>query len=111
MSMWIRKRQRSGSGRKEREDHHRRRQDAVSFPAEVHQNIHKKSVRKSRRIWKDLQDKEKSRNGGMKGKMGSFETVKKRTFEREEEDAERYKRYYGFDHQDDVPLRSYFRYY
>ena len=25
----------------------------------------------------------------MKGKMGSFETVKKRTFEREEEDAER----------------------
>ncbi|MEK6853475.1 MAG: AAA family ATPase [Nanoarchaeota archaeon] len=54
----------------------------------------------ARRIWKDLQDKEKQERRN-EGKMGSFETVKKRTFEREEEDAERYKRYYGFDHRDE----------
>ena len=50
------------------------------------------------RIWKDLQNKEtqKQRN---EGNMDSFEAVKKRTFEREEEDAKRYLKYYGFDHR------------
>ena len=54
----------------------------------------------ARRIWKDLQNKEKQEKRN-EGSTDSFEAVKRRTFEREEEDAKRYRKYYGFDHRDE----------
>lgn len=53
----------------------------------------------ARRIWKDLQNKatQEKRN---EGNIPTFEAMKKRIYEREEEDAARYKKYYGIDHHD-----------
>lgn len=50
----------------------------------------------ARRIWKDLQIKEiqQQRN---EGRITTFEQMKQRTLEREEEDALRYKKYYEID--------------
>ncbi|MEK6900051.1 MAG: cytidylate kinase family protein [Nanoarchaeota archaeon] len=53
----------------------------------------------ARRIWKDLQDKDTQQKRN-EGNIKSFEAMKKRIYEREEEDAARYKKYYGFDHRD-----------
>lgn len=53
----------------------------------------------ARRIWKDLQDK-KTQQQRNEGNIPSFEAMKKRIYEREEEDAARYQKYYGFDHRD-----------
>ena len=52
----------------------------------------------AKRIWKDLQNKaaQEKRN---EGNIPSFEAMKKRIYEREEEDAARYKKYYGIDHR------------
>ena len=54
----------------------------------------------AKRIWKDLQNKatQEKRN---EGNIASFEAMKKRIYEREEEDATRYKKYYGIDHRDE----------
>ena len=54
----------------------------------------------AKRIWKDLQNQEtqKQRN---EGKIKSFKEMKNRIYERENEDAERYQKYYGFDHRDE----------
>src|SRR3989344_394030 len=54
----------------------------------------------ARRIWKELQDAaaQQQRN---EGKIESFEAMKKRIYQREEEDAARYQQYYGFDHRDE----------
>lgn len=54
----------------------------------------------ARRIWKDLQNKtmQEKRN---EGNIPSFEAMKKRIYEREEEDAARYKKYYDIDHRDE----------
>ena len=54
----------------------------------------------AKRIWKDLQNKaaQEKRN---EGNIPSFEAMKKRIYEREEEDAERYQKYYGIDHRDE----------
>jgi cytidylate kinase len=54
----------------------------------------------ARRIWKDLQDK-KTQQQRNEGNIPSFEAMKKRIYEREEEDAARYKKYYGFDQRDE----------
>jgi len=54
----------------------------------------------ARRIWKELQDKEMQEKRN-EGKINSFEEMKKRIYEREEEDAARYQKYYGFDHRDE----------
>ncbi len=54
----------------------------------------------ARRIWKDLQNK-KTQEQRNEGKITSFEAMKKRIYEREEEDAARYQKYYGFDHRDE----------
>lgn len=54
----------------------------------------------ARRIWKDLQNK-KTQEQRNEGKITSFEAMKKRIYEREEEDAARYQMYYGFDHRDE----------
>ena len=54
----------------------------------------------AKRIWKDLQNKtiqEKMNEGS----ITSFEAMKKRIYEREEEDAARYKKYYNIDHRDE----------
>jgi len=52
----------------------------------------------AKRIWKDLQNKaaQEKRN---EGNISSFEAMKKRIYEREEEDAARYKKYYDIDHR------------
>lgn len=52
----------------------------------------------ARRIWKDLQDKitQQRRN---EGNITSFEAMKKRIHERENEDSARYKKYYNIDHR------------
>ena len=52
------------------------------------------------RIGKDLQNKDiqEQRN---EGNIESFEAMKKRILERQEEDAQRYLQYYGFDHRDE----------
>ena len=54
----------------------------------------------AKRIWKDLQNKasQEKRN---EGNIPSFEAMKKRIYEREEEDAARYKKYYRIDHRDE----------
>ena len=54
----------------------------------------------AKRIWKDLQNKaaQEKRN---EGNISSFEAMKKRIYEREEEDAARYKKYYNLDHRDE----------
>lgn len=52
----------------------------------------------ARRIWKDLQDKEKSGERN-EGKVSSLEQMKKKVQEREEADAQRYKKFYGIDHR------------
>lgn len=54
----------------------------------------------AKRIWKDLQNKvtQEKRN---EGNIPSFEAMKKRIYEREEEDAARYKKYYKIDHRDE----------
>ena len=54
----------------------------------------------ARRIWKELQNAaaQKQRN---EGKIESFAAMKKRIYEREDEDAARYQKYYGFDHRDE----------
>ena len=54
----------------------------------------------AKRIWKDLQNKaaQEKRN---EGNISSFEAMKKRIYEREEEDAARYKKYYTLDHRDE----------
>lgn len=54
----------------------------------------------AKRIWKDLQNKaaQEKRN---EGNIPSFEVMKKRIYEREEEDAQRYKKYYQIDHRDE----------
>ncbi len=54
----------------------------------------------AKRIWKDLQNKvaQEKRN---EGNIVSFEAMKKRIYEREEEDAARYKKYYNIDHRDE----------
>lgn len=54
----------------------------------------------AKRIWKDLQNKaaQEKRN---EGNIASFEAMKKRIYEREEEDAARYKKYYHLDHRDE----------
>ncbi|MBU0457332.1 MAG: (d)CMP kinase [Nanoarchaeota archaeon] len=54
----------------------------------------------AKRIWKDLQNKQ-TKEKRNEGKITSFEQTKKRIIEREEEDAARYKKYYGFDHRDE----------
>ena len=54
----------------------------------------------AKRIWKDLQNKaaQEKRN---EGNISSFEAMKKRIYEREEEDAARYRKYYKIDHRDE----------
>lgn len=54
----------------------------------------------AKRIWKELQNKaaQEKRN---EGNISSFEAMKKRIYEREEEDAARYKKYYNLDHRDE----------
>lgn len=54
----------------------------------------------AKRIWKDLQNKatQEKRN---EGNIPSFEAMKKRIYEREEEDAARYQKYYHLDHRDE----------
>lgn len=54
----------------------------------------------ARRIWKDLQVKEK-REQRNEEKYTSLQAMKKRILEREKEDALRYQKYYGFDHRDE----------
>ncbi|MBU0470682.1 MAG: AAA family ATPase [Nanoarchaeota archaeon] len=54
----------------------------------------------AKRIWKDLQN-ESTQQERNEGKIDSFEEMKKRVAERMGEDAERYKKYYGFDHRDE----------
>ena len=53
----------------------------------------------ARRIWKDLQiaATKEARN---EGKITSLAQLKKSLVEREENDAQRYQKYYGFDHRD-----------
>ena len=54
----------------------------------------------AKRIWKDLQNKsaQQQRN---EGNINSFEAMKKRIYEREKEDAARYKEFYNLDHRDE----------
>lgn len=54
----------------------------------------------ARRIWKDLQN-QKTQQLRNEGNIPSFEAMKKRIHEREEEDAARYKKYYGINHLDE----------
>jgi len=54
----------------------------------------------AKRIWKDLQSKETQEKRN-EGRIPSFEAMKKRIYEREEEDAARYKKYYSLDHRDE----------
>ena len=54
----------------------------------------------ARRIWKELQNKEMQEKRN-EGNINSFEEMKLRVQKREEEDAERYMKYYGFDHRDE----------
>ncbi len=54
----------------------------------------------ARRIWKDLQDKETQQQRN-EGNIHSFEEMKKRIYERQDEDTFRYKKYYGIDPQDE----------
>ena len=54
----------------------------------------------AKRIWKDLQS-EKKREQRNEAMYESLEAMKKRIFEREEEDAQRYLKYYDIDHRDE----------
>ncbi|MFH0701175.1 MAG: AAA family ATPase [Candidatus Woesearchaeota archaeon] len=53
----------------------------------------------ARRVWKDLQDKDANADRN-EGKINSLTETKKSIIYREERDARRYKKYYGFDHRD-----------
>lgn len=52
----------------------------------------------AKRIWHDLQ-KEKTKLQRNEGNYASAEDLKKHLWEREENDAQRYKQYYGLDHR------------
>lgn len=52
----------------------------------------------AQRIWKDLQDEQK-KSARNEGNFSSWEEVKKSVIRRDEEDAKRYLKYYGFDHR------------
>lgn len=54
----------------------------------------------ARRIWKELQSREAQEQRN-EGRISSFGEMKKRILEREDEDASRYQKYYGFDHRDE----------
>ncbi|MDP3734624.1 MAG: AAA family ATPase [Nanoarchaeota archaeon] len=54
----------------------------------------------ARRIWKDLQDKQKKKQRN-EGEYKSLATLKKFIIARNENDARRYQKYYGFDHRDE----------
>jgi len=54
----------------------------------------------AQRIWKDLHSAA-TRQERNEGNLRSLEETKQRTREREEEDARRYKKYYGIDHRDE----------
>jgi len=54
----------------------------------------------AKRIWKQLQKKEE-KNKRNEGKIHSLTQMKKELLKREENDAQRYKKYYGFDHRDE----------
>lgn len=54
----------------------------------------------ARRIWEDLQNKQ-TRLERNEGKITSFKEMKKKIYQREKEDAARYKQYYKFDHRDE----------
>lgn len=54
----------------------------------------------ARRIFKEVQDKQ-AQDKRNEGQISSFEKMKKSLTIREEEDAERYQKYYGFDHRDE----------
>lgn len=54
----------------------------------------------ARRIWKDLQEK-RTREQRNEGEFASLAAMKTRIREREEEDAARYRKYYGIDHRDE----------
>ena len=53
----------------------------------------------AKRIWKDLQDQEASSQRN-EGSYASIEELIKGLKQREENDAQRYLKYYGFDHRD-----------
>ncbi|MFA6462129.1 MAG: (d)CMP kinase [Candidatus Woesearchaeota archaeon] len=61
--------------------------------------IHVSEGEGARRVWKDLQDKEASATRD-EGNLNSLTEVKKSIIERDEEDAQRYIKYYGVDHRD-----------
>lgn len=54
----------------------------------------------ARRIWKDLQDKQKKKQRN-EGEYKSLTDIKKKIIARNENDAQRYQQYYGFDHRDE----------
>ncbi|MBI4152802.1 AAA family ATPase [Candidatus Woesearchaeota archaeon] len=54
----------------------------------------------AQRIWKDLQSAA-TRQERNEGNLRSLEETEQRTRKREEEDARRYKKYYGIDHRDE----------
>ncbi len=54
----------------------------------------------ARRIWKDLQDKDK-RGARNEEVVASIKKVQEKIIKREEEDAKRYKKLYGLDHRDE----------
>ncbi|MBS3165711.1 AAA family ATPase [Candidatus Woesearchaeota archaeon] len=53
----------------------------------------------AKRIWKQLQQKEEKKKRN-EGEINSLTQMKKELLKREENDAQRYKKYYGFDHRD-----------
>ncbi|MEW5896360.1 MAG: AAA family ATPase [Nanoarchaeota archaeon] len=55
----------------------------------------------ARRIWKDLQNKQTQAERN-EGNIASFKEMKKKIYQREKEDAARYKKYYGFDQRDEA---------
>ena len=54
----------------------------------------------ARRIWNDLQQEEKKKERN-EGNFNSLAQVKKEILAREENDVQRYKKYYGIDHRDE----------
>ena len=54
----------------------------------------------ARRIWNDLQQT-KTQQERNEGSIASFEEMKKRIVQREDDDAKRYKKYYGIDHRNE----------
>ncbi len=53
----------------------------------------------AKRIWNELKN-EKNKEQRNEGIITSLEMMKQQVLQREEEDAARYKKYYGFDHRD-----------